>query len=793
MTNHLLLRARELIDAGFSCIPVDHKRPVTEWKVYQDKLPDDMDLAHWGLCKNLRYDGLAVICGQVSGNLECLDFDDPVAWEQFKRFAPKALLDACYYQLTPSGGSHLVYRTPGCVIDGNKKLARDQSGQVRIETRGEGGYFLVPPSPGYETFQIFERVLPTLSTQERDTLHRYARIFDEFIDGARTHTNGESGLHEGQPGWDFNNKGDIRPTLVKYGWQMVCTRADGVELWERPGKSEQSVSATYGIGGSNLFYVFSSNAHPFKSDQAYTPFAVYALLECGGDFTRAAGELASQGYGGRESPENIEWEEPAPLAQVDRPDFPLFTYPDWLQDFLIEVSRSLEVPMDMPAMLALGCIAACVAKKVSINPKSDWKEPTNLYIAVPMPPASTKSGTLEAIKKPISDYEKSANERTKIGRQIIQTRKQITESLIDRTVKELTNSTTEEERVLLEEKLAQQYEELNQLSGQGGELCLTVKDITPEMLVKKLAENGGKMAVIDDEAGLFGMMAGRYSSGSTNIDVYLTGHSGGDLRVSRISREDDVVENPALTLVLSVQPGAMEGLTLSSEFRDRGLLGRFLIVYPDDNIGKRECANRSIDPAKRLIYHARLTELLDYKGKEINLVYSPDAEEFFWNEVRKIERRLGQGGDLFDLRDWGGKLRGQIARISAILHVLDVGLHSDNLDNVVPLATLKRAWGLAEYLITHAKFAFEEMGYDDNVRKARRIINWLERTQKTEFKRRDIYTNMKTLFTKPHAVDEPLRLLVDRGYIHPKTKEVSKGKVVEQYLVNPHVLKEKVK
>lgn len=790
LINPLLKRARELIDAGFSVIPVKGKHPTVRWEQYQHGRP----MWH-GNGQDAVFDvadGLAVICGKVSGNLECLDFDDPHAFEQFKTFAPKEIVDKCYYQITPSGGSHLVYRCEQ-EVEGNKKLARDEKGQVRIETRGEGGYFLVPPSPGYHTadeYFLTSQMIPLfpLSTSERETLHRFARIFDEYIDST-THKSGNHTEQEGTPGTDFNRRGDSRPILLKHGWTHVGTRTDGVELWERAGKDEQSVSATLGIGGTNLLYVFSSNAHPFEPDHSYTPFAVYALLECKGDFVRAAGELAAQGYGSGEQVEIIEeWEQPAPIVQRDRPEFPLSTLPTWLQEFVRQIEVSLEVPVDMPAMLALGVVSACISKRVTISPKADWEEPTNLYVVVAMPPAATKSGVVKILQRPIFEFEKNFNNSTKVSRQVGASKVKSIEKQIAKKTDDYALLSTQEERVLAEEELKQLYEEYNDLKKGLSELTLVVKDITPEMLTKKLSENGGKLAVIDDEAGLFGMMSGRYSSGQTNIDVYLTGHSGGDLRVSRISREDDVVENPALTLVLSVQPGAMEGLTLSSEFRDRGLLGRFLFCYPYDNIGERACANRSITEAMRLVWTGKINQLLSDK-EPLPLVYSPEAEEYYWDQVRKIERRLGHDGDLYDMRDWGGKLRGQVARLSAVLHCLQ----SDPGNSVVSLDTLKNAWGLADYLIEHAKIAFAEMGYDVSVRKARRIITYLERHKPEEVSKRTLYKDMKTVFHKAGDIDEPLRLLVDRGYLALKGKQKSPRGTAEHYLVNPLMYKEKDK
>src|SRR5690606_31760878 len=46
-----------------------------------------------------------------------------------------------------------------------------------------------------------------------------------------------------------------------------------------------------------VFYMFSANAAPFEPNRAYSPFAVYTLLNHGGDFEAAAGALRAEGYG----------------------------------------------------------------------------------------------------------------------------------------------------------------------------------------------------------------------------------------------------------------------------------------------------------------------------------------------------------------------------------------------------------------------------------------------------------------------------------------------------------------
>jgi len=75
-----------------------------------------------------------------------------------------------------------------------------------------------------------------------------------------------------------------------------------VAYWRRPGKtSGWSASLKEGV-----LFVFSSSATPFEPQQAYSPFSVYALLEHGGDFARAASALRGQGFGGEDTRKDVD-------------------------------------------------------------------------------------------------------------------------------------------------------------------------------------------------------------------------------------------------------------------------------------------------------------------------------------------------------------------------------------------------------------------------------------------------------------------------------------------------------
>ena len=102
------------------------------------------------------------------------------------------------------------------------------------------------------------------------------------------------------------------PTLLKAGWKFAGGTPERQQL-TRPGK-ERGISGT--LYDSRTLRVFSSNAPPFEQDTNYSAFAVYAMLEHGGDFTAAAREFGRQGYG---DPPRAKAEEP-PRDQDPGPD-----------------------------------------------------------------------------------------------------------------------------------------------------------------------------------------------------------------------------------------------------------------------------------------------------------------------------------------------------------------------------------------------------------------------------------------------------------------------------------------
>ena len=295
------------LDAGLSCLPAERakKHPsIGSWKTWTKRLPTQIEVEAW--FANAQ-DGICIVAGAVSGNLECMDFDNKgELFEAWMQKVDTALLAKLVIEQSPSGGYHVMYRSTS-QVEGNLKLARgirDGKLTTLIETRGEGGLFLCCPTEGYVLQQGEFTHIPTIEPVEREALLNAARSLDEQVrplgqpapSGANV---GQPGGFVARPGDDFSERGDIRPYLTAAGWQFTGHHPDGNELWRRPGKTSGGHSATY---DGKVFYVFSSNAAPFESEKGYSGFQVYALLEHRGDFTRAAASLLDKGYGTREEP-----------------------------------------------------------------------------------------------------------------------------------------------------------------------------------------------------------------------------------------------------------------------------------------------------------------------------------------------------------------------------------------------------------------------------------------------------------------------------------------------------------
>lgn len=233
----------------------------------------------------------------------------------------KQLTSNGYWERSPTGGVHILYRITDAAVDRNLKLARrpateyelsiDATDKVKTlaETRGEGGYTIVAPSHGtvHETRRPWVALsgstparIPAISATERAALLDAVRALDEMpppLSVAPHRPPAPSTGLDVTPGDDFERRMDWSDLLVPAGWTLVHT-VGRTRYWRRPGKSA-GVSATTGRADDrDRLFVFSSST-VFETETPLTKFHVFAVLHHGGDHRAAARALRHDGYGRR--------------------------------------------------------------------------------------------------------------------------------------------------------------------------------------------------------------------------------------------------------------------------------------------------------------------------------------------------------------------------------------------------------------------------------------------------------------------------------------------------------------
>lgn len=485
------------------------------------------------------------------------------------------------------------------------------------------------------------------------------------------------------------------------------------------------------------------------------------------------------------NPSETQWDIPIPFTQKELPLFPIDALPETVRDYVVAVSESTQTPVDMSAASSLAILALCQQGKFRIRGKSDWTEPLNLFVVVVAEPSERKSAVISFMTKPVNAFEAEYNlqnsarlEQSKIEKNILKRQQTMLETKAAKG--RLLDSEMEE----FAQKVADFKEE--------SPLRLYVDDVTTEKLTSVLADGGGKAAIVSAEGGIFDMLSGLYTK-NVNIGVMLKGHSGDSIRVDRIGRNSESIMNPALTVLLTVQPSVLSGLMQNGTFRGRGLTARFLYCMPKSIVGSRKYRTDPIPSAVADDYYALINELLDEEEKDEPelITLSAQADRLLESYSNEVESKLKT--EYADFADWAGKLVGAVLRIAGLLcraSALRLGVFGDDYAPlVVDEATMNNAIKIGRYFTEHTAAAFSLMGADMLVKQSEYVLDTICKNGLVEFSRRDIMRLCRT-FKTADSIQSVLNHLVDYGYLAVKSNDAAtiKGRPTGQvYLVNPYL------
>ena len=431
------------------------------------------------------------------------------------------------------------------------------------------------------------------------------------------------------------------------------------------------------------------------------------------------------------------------------PSFPIDCLPSRLRSYVEAVAIHTQTPVDMAAGTALGVLATCLQGKVKVEGN-------------------------------IGHYEQKYNEENKAA---MRRNRQERESL-QRDINRLTRQLEAKYDKLTELELQHTQDKLAELP-EIKPLQIFTDDCTSESMIRLLRDNHGRMALISAEGGAFDNIVGRYTK-KPNLDVWLKGICGDTIRVDRINREPDYIRNPALSMIISAQPGVLSEIMQNSLLDGRGFLARLLYINIPSAAMPKSFQSAPIPTAVQEDYHNLIFHLLNLSENEpITLHLAPEAVNRMDKLCRSIEAYLRN--EHRDMREWGSKYIGLVLRIAGLLHIAADG------DGDIQMETVENAIQIGSYAFYHALYAYSILGADETIERALHVVTKLRKLSVTSISRSDLYQKCRGRFFRDAKDMEPvLTLLEQHGYIWmdiPAYSGVGRPSVGKIY-VNPAALQD---
>lgn len=519
----------------------------------------------------------------------------------------------------------------------------------------------------------------------------------------------------------------------------------------------------------NLMYVFDTNTFSCRSKDVGGSIIDYLIHAEGLSKAEAIHKLKYE----LTMPE---WKPPIPFDEVRLPRFPVDALPMPLCDWVKSVAKNTATPVDMPAVCALAVLSCALQGKYVVFAKEGYTEPLNLYILLIANSGERKSAVVRLMTEPIYRYEDRENERRK---EIIAQEQNELEKLKGQISALKQNGKSEDAAELMKQCREMEKNPTKTLR-------MVADDVTPEALTSMLAENNGILTIISTEGGLFDTLAGRYSN-TLSIDTILKAYSGDRIRVDRKGRESEVINNPALTMLLSVQSNVLDGLMQNAAFKSRGLTARILYSKPKSKIGTRTFDTPDYSQKLKVFYDKLIDGLLDisydkiYSAKLIRLseeAYQEVSNYFAWLEPQLTE-------ELRNMDGWAEKAVGNTLRIAGLLHCVK---HKNKADEKeISSDTVKQAIRISKYFLKHAQYSYLFMGADKTFHGAQRIIKKLQEQPQTELTKYQVYRLVRYEFSTVSEITPMIDLLVEHGYLREKKYDIPTGgrPRANGYLLNP--------
>ena len=446
--------------------------------------------------------------------------------------------------------------------------------------------------------------------------------------------------------------------------------------------------------------------------------------------------------------------EPEPLTRelVKPAAYPIDELPDIVKEPINVIADAVRNPIELVGNSLQSAI--CLAVQQHINIAIDHRIiPTSLFIVTVGESGERKSGSDRLAIEPIREWEKIA--RIKYRCEI-----EVYDGALSQWKKNAKDTGLLEYDEIVEEIGPKPPPPLNPLK--------VLTDSTIESIQPLLANGCTSLGLLTDEgARVLGGYSLRQDNKLKNLAALSKLWDGDSETVTRKSDGIHQSENARFNMHIMLQPYIARSLLNDDVAIQQGFLPRCLFSYPQSNMGERFYRDSKIKQNPTYIAYAnRLTEIIKTKPTLVNGSLSPtslslskDALERYIEFHDRCERLL--------LDPKYATTKGFICK--AAEHSLRIAGNFQGFENLsskeVSASNYNAAVALTEYHLSEAFRLTSSCGTDTKLEHAKKLLEWLKRSEMSSFRTRQVYQFGPPMFRTKDQALEALHILEDHDHI----------------------------
>lgn len=480
-----------------------------------------------------------------------------------------------------------------------------------------------------------------------------------------------------------------------------------------------------------------------------------------------------------------------PIRAADLPSLPTDHLPVELKNMVAEVSRTVDVDVSMPCMMATTMLASLYQSRIEVSVSPGHSEPLCIYSSVLANPGERKTSTLNAIvgiirKASTTLHHYWRSEQAVRERKIVAAKELVQELLENNESADPNNPALQ--RAIKDSSMV------------SGLKQFVLEDMTPAAFIQALSISPTAL-ILSDEGEVWKKLSG--SGTSDDIGLWLRAHTGETYVKNRKTQENVYIERPVASVLLAMQPGIIRGCANIRGLSDQGLVARFLWCVAKSRIGHRTMGvaipnaevatafNRWGERVVKLIAdHQTRTTGGDYRGTT-TIPLSPEAQAIWvqWAAFIEYELRdrvrefpevnllpehvqasigLGSAGEYKRINASASKSAGATARIAGA-SAADRIFSSNALNptpRVVSGAEMTAAVSFMHAQMEHCKAVRALMDGEDSEDQFAIINHFTDAGWPTTCKKGWLIQVAKDVCQNRDSAEAAIGHLVERGYFH---------------------------